>query len=81
MMHILIGYCGRHPKIWYGHLGYIHHAYNQTLHSSTNKIPFETCFGYLPKSPFDMAFAYISDRDVNIYNEEEHAKKLERRYS
>jgi len=34
----------------------VQHSYNQAVHSSTQRSPFETCFGYLPKDPFDMVF-------------------------
>lgn len=79
MVHLLRGYCGKHPKTWDEHLSYIQHAYNRALHSSTNKTPFETCYGYLPKSPFDMAFASTSDGDSVLHNEEERAKNFIKR--
>jgi len=76
VVHLLRGYCGKHSKTWDDHLSYIQHAYNRALHSSTNKSPFETCFGYLPKSPFDLAFASTSDEDLVLHNEEERAKNF-----
>jgi hypothetical protein len=54
MVHLLWGYCSRHPKIWDEH--YVQHAYNHAMHSSTQRLLFETCFGYLPKTPLDIAF-------------------------
>ena len=61
-MHLLRGYCSKHPKLWDEHLHYIQHAYNSAKHSSTNTSPFEACFGYLPKSPLD----FILEKDVAI---------------
>lgn len=51
MVHLLKGYCNKHPKLWDESLHYVQHAYNQALHSFTSKSPFQTCFGHLPKSP------------------------------
>eukprot|EP00253_Pinus_taeda_P030700 PITA_30700 len=62
IVHLLRGYCSKHPKLWDEHLHYIQHAYNRTKHSSTNTSPFEACFGYLPKSPLD----FILEKDVTI---------------
>jgi hypothetical protein len=28
MVHLLRGYCNKHPKLWDEHLHYIQHAYN-----------------------------------------------------
>ena len=33
------------------------------MHSSTGRSPFETCFGYLPKSPMDFMFGEESQED------------------
>ena len=55
-------------------MGYIQHAYNNATHSLTNTTPFEAYFGYLPKSPFDMAFASSNDGDTVLRSEEERAK-------
>jgi len=57
-------------------LSYIQYAYNQALHYSTNKTPFETYFGYLPKSPLELAFASTSDGDSILHNEKECAKNF-----
>ena len=54
--HLLRGYCAKHPKLWDEQLHYVQHAYNRAIHSSTQKSPFETCLGYLPKSPLDFVF-------------------------
>jgi hypothetical protein len=56
VVHILHGYCNKHPKLWDEHLHYIQHAYNQAKQSSTQASPFEACFGYLPKYPLDFIF-------------------------
>ena len=62
IIHLLRGYCSKHPKLWDEHLHYIQHAYNRAKHSSTNTSPFEACFGYFPKSPLD----FILEKDVAI---------------
>jgi hypothetical protein len=56
VVHILCGYCSKHPKLWDENLHYIHHAYNRAKFSSTQTSPFEACFGYFPKSPLDFIF-------------------------
>jgi hypothetical protein len=63
VVHILRGYCSKHPKLWDESLHYVQHAYNRALHSSTNRSPFETCFGYLPKSPMDFMFGEEDKED------------------
>ena len=35
VVHILRGYCSKHPKLWDEKLHYIKHAYNWEKHSST----------------------------------------------
>ena len=60
IVHLLRGYCSKHPKLWDEYLHYIQHAYNRAKYSSTNTSPFEACFGYLPKSPLD----FILEKDV-----------------
>jgi hypothetical protein len=35
---------------------YIQHSYNREVHTSTSKSHFETCFGYFPPSPLDVAY-------------------------
>jgi hypothetical protein len=56
IVHLLHGYCSKHPKLWDEHLHYIQHAYNRAKHSSTQTSPFEACFGYLQKYPLDFIF-------------------------
>ena len=61
IVHLLHGYCGKHPKLRDEHLHYIQHAYNHSKHSSTQVSPFEACFSYFPKSPLDFIFGkYIA---------------------
>ena len=62
VVHLLRGYCSKHPKLWDEQLHYIQHSYNRAKHSSTNTSPFEARFGYLPKSPLD----FIFEKDVAI---------------
>jgi hypothetical protein len=56
VVHLLRAYCRKHPNLWDENLHYIHHAYNQAKHSSTQMLLFEACFGYFPKSPLDFIF-------------------------
>ena len=56
IVHLLHGYCSKHPKLCDEHLHYIQHAYNGAKHSSTQTSPFEACFDYFPKSPLDFIF-------------------------
>jgi hypothetical protein len=62
IVHILRGYCNKHPKLWDEHLHYIQHAYNRAKHSSTQTSPFQACFGYLRKYPLDVIFR----KDISI---------------
>jgi hypothetical protein len=63
MVHLLRGYCNKHPKLWDEQLPYVQHAYNHAMHSSTQKTPFEVCLGYLPKSPMEFSFGEASKED------------------
>lgn len=56
VVHLLRGYCGKHPKLWDEHLNCIQHVYNREKLSSTHISPFEVCLGYFPKSPLDFIF-------------------------
>jgi hypothetical protein len=56
IVHLLRAYCNKHPKLWDEHLCYVQHVYNRAKHSSTHISPFETCLGYLQKSPLDFVF-------------------------
>ena len=63
VVHLHRSYCNKHPKLWDESLHYVHHTYNKALHSSTNRSPFETCYGYLPKSPMDFVFSDEAKED------------------
>jgi hypothetical protein len=61
LVHLLRAYCNKHFKIWDEHLCYVQHVYNRAKNYSTQRSPFETCLGYLPKSPLDFVFGkYIA---------------------
>ena len=62
-MQLLRGYCNKHPKLWDESLHYVKDAYNRAFHSSTNRSPFETCYGYLPKSPMNFVFSHKTKED------------------
>jgi hypothetical protein len=63
LVHMLRGYNSKHPKTWDDSLPYLQFAFNRSVHSSSGKTPFETCYGYLPSSPFDMVFSTDSTMD------------------
>jgi hypothetical protein len=56
LVQLLRGYNQKHSKTWDENLVYIQHSYNRAVHTSTGKSPFETCFGYFPPSPLDIAY-------------------------
>jgi hypothetical protein len=56
LVQLLLGYNRKHQNTWDEQLAYIWHSYNKSLHSSTNKSPFETYFGYLPPSSFGIVY-------------------------
>eukprot|EP00253_Pinus_taeda_P010211 PITA_10211 len=62
VIHLLRGYCSKHPKLWDEHLHYIQHTYNRAKRSSTQTSTFEASLGHLPKSPLDFIFG----KDVAI---------------
>jgi hypothetical protein len=64
-VHLLRAYCSKHPKFWDEQLNYIQHAYNRAKNSSTQTSPFESCFGYFPKSPLDFIFG----KDIVVYGQ------------
>jgi len=57
VIQLLRGYCIKHPKLWEEHLCYVQHAYNRAKHSSNQRYPFETCFGFIPKYTLDFVFS------------------------
>jgi len=56
VIQLLRGYCSKQLKLWDEHLCYVQHAYNRAKHSSTQISPFETCFGFTPRSPLYFVF-------------------------
>ena len=65
VVHLLRGYCAKHTKLWDEQLHYVQHAYERAIHSSTHKSPFETCFGYFPKTLLD----FVSGKDTVEYGQ------------
>ena len=57
MVHMLRGYNSRHPKTWDESLPYLQFAFNQAIHGSSGKSPFEACYWFLPPSLFDLMFS------------------------
>lgn len=51
------------PKTCDEDLVYIQQCYNITMHTSTGKSSFETCFGYLPPSPLDIEYGQQEVRE------------------
>jgi len=74
VIHLLRGYCSKHPKIWDEHLCYVQHAYNRAKHSSTQRSPFETCFGFIPRSPLDFVFG--KDTTVDGHSDVDKANRF-----
>jgi tagatose-1,6-bisphosphate aldolase non-catalytic subunit AgaZ/GatZ len=58
-------------------LHYVQHAYNRAIHSYTHRYPFETCFGYFPKSPLDFIFGKDSIVDGHS-DAEKHTKLIQK---
>ena len=79
VVHLLRGYCSKHPKLWDEHMHYIQHACNQAKHSSTQTSPFELCFGYLPKFPLDFIFGkdVVIDGHSDIYKTRKFIEKIQ----
>lgn len=62
VIQLLKGYCSKHPKLWDDHLCYVQHVYNRAKHSSTQRSPFEICFGFIPRSPLNFVFS----KDITV---------------
>jgi hypothetical protein len=41
-------------KLWEECLPYIEFSYNRSLHSTTNMIPFQIVYGFVPRAPIDL---------------------------
>ena len=76
MVHMLRGYNSRHPKTWDESLPYLQFAFNRSIHSSSGRSPFETCYGYLPPSPFDMVFSSGDSVEGKEGSERQKAQKF-----
>ena len=63
MVQLLHEYCSKNPKLRDDQLHYVQHAYNHAIHSSTQRYPFDTCFGYFGKYPLE--FVYGNDSMEN----------------
>jgi len=74
VIQLLKGYCSRHPKLLDEHLCYVQHAYNRAKHSSTQRSPLETCFGFTQKYPLDFVFG--KDIVVDGHNDVDKATKF-----
>ena len=74
VIQLLRGYCSKRPKLWDEHLCYVQHAYNRAKHSFTQRSPFETCFGFIPKSSSDFVFG--KDTTVDGHNDVDKATKF-----
>jgi len=52
----------------------VQHAYNDAKHSSTQRSPFENCFGFTPKSP--LYFVFCKDIAIDGHNDVDKATKF-----
>ena len=75
-VHMLRGYNSKHPKTWDESLPYLQFAFNHSVHSSSGKTPFETCYGYIPSSPFDMVFVTEPTMDGKVESDRLQAQKF-----
>jgi hypothetical protein len=53
---LLRGYNQKNLNTWDENMIYLQHSYSRTIHTSTSKSPFETCFRYLSPSPLDVVY-------------------------
>lgn len=51
--HYLRSYCNLHKNDWAGKLPFAEYVYNSARHSTTRTAPFQACYGYLPKLPWN----------------------------
>jgi hypothetical protein len=63
VVHLLRGHCSKHPKLWDEKLPYVQQTYKNAMHSSTHKMSFEVCLGYLPKLPMEFSFGETNKED------------------
>ena len=67
VIQLLRGYCNKHPKLLDEHLCYVQHDYNHVKQSSTQRSPFETCFGFTARYRLDFVFG--KDIAVDEHND------------
>ena len=79
VIQLLRGYCSKHPKLWDEHLCYVKHSYNHAKHSSTQRSPFETGFGFTLRSPLDFVLSkYITvDGHSDVDEETKFIEKIQ----
>jgi len=69
LVQLLRGYNSKHPKTWVEKLVYIQHSYKQSLHTSTNKNPFDTFIVYLPPLSFKIVYGKQKfEAGINVMN-------------
>nr|ABD63115.1 hypothetical protein 18.t00011 [Asparagus officinalis] len=76
IIYMLRGYNFKHPKIWDESLPYLQFVFNRAIHGSSGKSPFETCYGFLPSSPFDIVFSSEATADGKEGSERQHAQRF-----
>jgi hypothetical protein len=55
IVHIHCMYNSKQPHTWDESIPYVHHSYNQALHSSTGHNPFQVGLGFQPLGSIDVA--------------------------
>jgi hypothetical protein len=55
IVHIMCIYNSKHSRTWDKSIPYVHHSYNQALHSSTDHNPFQVGLGFQPLVPIDVS--------------------------
>jgi hypothetical protein len=73
---ILRGYNQEHLNTWDETMIYIQKYYNISIHTSTGKSPFETCFGYFPPSPLDVVYGQQRGVREDLTGDALKAKKI-----
>ena len=60
IVHILCMYNSKHPRTWDESLPYVQHSYNNALHSSIGRSPFQVGLGFHPLCPIDVAMPFVA---------------------
>jgi hypothetical protein len=68
-VHLLKEFNRRNHKTWDESLPYIQRCYNQAMHSSNSKSPFEMCLDILPRTPFEISFAQTIGEKLMEHND------------